>query len=256
MVKTSPTRFLRGSVNPNVRSQDGETLRFLCPGCEDRFSKWEKMFAKQVFHPLHTHQFKQRGFYPSMNQFAFGDWLIRFCVSVSWRSLYFLMAREPHVALPHGQDAAAMAALEAWRQFLIGERDSVRGFEQHLAIVGRPSTTIGIANTPDLHLYFERGTTNSTWHDPDEGYVFTKMCRVIIAGTLKDERKDWQETLVKSGCGIFTSQDQVLSRVLNAWIRADLADIPMTRTRVSEPQQRIIDAASKQFLAKIAAEDG
>ena len=254
MVKTSPTRFLRGSKNPNTRSQDGETLHFLCPVCEDLFSKWEKVFARNVFHPLHKHQNVRHGVYPSMNRFVFGDWLLRFCVSVSWRSLYFLMTRDNHRVLPHGQDVDARAALEVWRQYLIGERNTVGDFEQHLTIVGIPSETIGIRNTPDLGLYFERATTNGTWHDSDEGYVFTKMCRVIIAGTMKDTRNDWKGTLVPAGSGLFSSCDQVLSGLFNSWLRSDLADLPLTRARVSEPQRKVIDDAIKQFFARIAVE--
>lgn len=251
MVKTSPTRFLRGSKNPNVRAQDGETLRFLCPACEDRLSRWEKVFAKQIFHPLHLHQFVPGRVYPSVNRFSVGDWMLRFCVSVSWRSLYYLMAREPSRPLPHGQDGMAQAALETWRQFLIGERSSVDGFEQHMTIVGVPSETIGIANTADLQLYFERGTTHSTWHSSEEGYVFTKMCRVIVVGTLKDYRKDWKGTLVHPGSGVFSVEDQVLSGVFNAWIRADIAGLPETRRQVSPVQQQVIDAASKAYLARV-----
>src|SRR6266852_6963280 len=44
---------IREAERPNVRTQDGTKLPFLCSKCEDRFEKWETPFATEVFHPAH-----------------------------------------------------------------------------------------------------------------------------------------------------------------------------------------------------------
>ncbi len=132
IVKTSPTGFFRYSGNPNIRRQDGKRLRFLCPTCEDRFATWEKVFAQQVFHPLHKHQATRNNTCSPMGQFTYGDWLLKFCASVSWRSLYDLLLDRRNDQLPHGDNDIAEKALTTWRTFLIGETTSLEGFDQHL----------------------------------------------------------------------------------------------------------------------------
>lgn len=255
LIKTSPTGFLRGQQNPNVRVQDGKKRRFLCPACEDRLGSWERLFARTVFHPLHKHQVARDGKYPKMMQFAYGDWLLRFCVAVSWRSLYDLLLDHEHKPLPHGDDDATRRALEMWRRFIIGERDSIQGYEQHMVIVGAPSATRGIENSLDLRQYFERAVTYSTWHSPPESYVFTKMCRVIVAGTIKDLERPWKGTLVVGGSGVFSSREQILSGVLNSWIRSDIAGMSTARIRLSERQHETIGLAVRRFLSNPQADD-
>ena len=130
----------------------------------------------------------------------------------------------------------------------MGEIDSISGYDQHMTVVGDPTATSGIENTVDLKLYFERSVTNSTWHSPNESYVFTKLCRIIIAGTIKDTAHMWRGTHVIRGNSIFSFRDQVLSGVLNSWIRADINDIPLSRMRISEKQQDVIDRAINDFF--------
>lgn len=48
---TSPTSFMRKLSNPNIRIQDGHKYHLLCKDCEDKFSKYEKIFAENHFHP-------------------------------------------------------------------------------------------------------------------------------------------------------------------------------------------------------------
>ena len=50
--ETAGTGFLRFGRSPNRRVQDGYKDYWLCPNCEDLFSKWETEFAEKVFHPL------------------------------------------------------------------------------------------------------------------------------------------------------------------------------------------------------------
>lgn len=43
---------LRSTVEPNLRVQDGVKKHWLCAECEERFSKNERAFAKQIFYPI------------------------------------------------------------------------------------------------------------------------------------------------------------------------------------------------------------
>jgi len=115
LIKTTPTRFLRTTENPNVRVQDGKKFPFLCQPCEDKLGGWETQFARHVFHPIHRH-----GIFDRRKPFSYRDWLLRFAVSVSWRSLFDLMTESASSeSLPHGDAPRARDALETWRQYLL-----------------------------------------------------------------------------------------------------------------------------------------
>jgi hypothetical protein len=250
LVRTSPTKFLRHYDNPNVRVQDGKKRRFLCAKCEDRLSHWERTFSRSVFHPLHKHQVTQDVVYPGMKRFEHGDWPSKFCVAASWRSLHDLMLDNGHEPLPCGDHAAAERALAAWRKALIDERAPLEGFEQHLVVVGAPVEARGIENSLDLKLFLERGVTYVTWHSPTESYVITKMCRIVIVGTIKDSERAWRQTLVRPGSGVFAWQEQTVPGIFGDWMRHDAGALPKARDRISRHQAGIIGNAVNEFLAR------
>jgi 5-methylcytosine-specific restriction endonuclease McrA len=70
---------IRNTETPNRRVQDGLKFPWLCRDCEARFSRYETAFAMKLFHPW------QKGCEPV----EYEDWLLKFCVSVSWRVLKY-----------------------------------------------------------------------------------------------------------------------------------------------------------------------
>jgi hypothetical protein len=80
--ETSVTGYLRAGQNPRRRVQDGLKRHLLCARCEARFSAWETAFATKIFHPyIADHKLTAR----------YGDWMLKFCVSLSWRALKFFL---------------------------------------------------------------------------------------------------------------------------------------------------------------------
>lgn len=79
IIKKSPTGFMRSPYSPDQRVQDGTKEYLLCGDCEDRFNKWETIFANKVFHPYKEGK---------LLNFEYGDWLAKFILSVNWRTLY------------------------------------------------------------------------------------------------------------------------------------------------------------------------
>src|SRR5689334_14659561 len=127
--QSSPTGYLRGTDEPNKRLQDGEKGPLLCDVCEDRFSKLETEFANKVFREVH-HQMR------GDLAFDYSDWLHRFCVSISWRTLTRL-ARDGGVNdLPFGHGKFVVEALEQWRLYLMEQTPDVGRFVQHFFILG------------------------------------------------------------------------------------------------------------------------
>ena len=63
--------------------QDGIKLYWLCRTCEQMLGNWERQFASTIFHPITKN---------GSHLIAYSDWLLKFCVSISWRAL--LWAKE------------------------------------------------------------------------------------------------------------------------------------------------------------------
>ena len=247
MIKTSPTGFMRGLDNPNCRMQDGRKYPFLCPTCEDKFSRDEKLFAQHFFHPVHEDLASTQ---PN-HKIDYGAWLIRFCVSVSWRSLLDLIViQHPGGILPHGDTPLSINALETWRQFLSGERNDISQFRQHMLILDEPTRMTGISNTKDLAIYFLRAVTHTTFHSSTDSYIFTKLCRIVIIGTIKDSVCGWKGTEVSVRDSSYNFDDKAVSGVLFRWLQEDILRMPSARENISPRQAAIIEAAVKKYYRR------
>src|ERR1700733_10651325 len=75
---TAPTPYMRASDNPNRRVQDGPTEFWMCSNCEQKLGDWERKFSCTVFRSLTEN---------GTCRVQYGDWLLKFCVSISWRIL-------------------------------------------------------------------------------------------------------------------------------------------------------------------------
>ena len=119
---SSVTGHFRHGETINKRVQDGAKLYLLCWDCEQLFGKWEDIFAKEVFMPLHQNKpIKQ-----------YGTWLLKFSTSVSWRVLTFF---KNHLDLNHFPDNLLKSvdnALKIWQEFLLDKRPHPECCEQHL----------------------------------------------------------------------------------------------------------------------------
>jgi hypothetical protein len=78
--ETSATGFLRFSQTPNKRVQDGLKVPMLCIDCEGLFNGFETPFSKRLFYPYIS---------DGGQRLPYDSWLLKFCVSVSWRILSY-----------------------------------------------------------------------------------------------------------------------------------------------------------------------
>ena len=123
---SSATGYLRHGMTMNRRVQDTEKEYWLCGVCEDRFQKWEKLFAEHVFMPLNKGE---------AARFSYGSWMLKFAVSVSRRSLNLLreMERLSHFTAPLLEDVDL--ALQTWSEYLLDRRPHPGRFEQHMLLL-------------------------------------------------------------------------------------------------------------------------
>jgi hypothetical protein len=123
----SPNPFMRNSQEPNLRVQDAPKKRLLCRQCEERFSRVEDIFARELFTP-------------TMDGVVIDDLVVtrdhrEFSASLLWRALVLTLERkgQPDVTDYDDEDWIAMERQEAaLRAFLLGQADHPAGLEYHL----------------------------------------------------------------------------------------------------------------------------
>lgn len=211
MKETSGTGNLRGSLNPNVRVQDGLKVSLLCGNCEQIFSDWERQFASAIFHPYRSDQVAPR---------RYTEWCLKFCVSVSWRVLTYLSASSSLDQLSDTQRRQVDAALDVWREFLLGRRRHPGAFEQHLL----PFSEIESTNIPDLPPNFNRFLARGAHMDfmhSDSGFMstFVKMGPFMLFGFIAKPADKWIGTRVAVSNGTVDPRDYRLPASLFDYLK-------------------------------------
>ena len=172
---SSATGYLRASPAINRRSQDGLKAPLLCADCEGQFSQWESEVAKRIFYPFN----KDR---PKL--LAYGPWLLKFAVSVSWRSLtHYIDATSRSEYSEEGLQLIEKA-LRAWREFLLDRGPHPGPFEQHMMLLDSIESASSLRNLPpNMNRFMIRGThMNLVYSQGQPAFMFTKMGRIALFG--------------------------------------------------------------------------
>jgi len=242
--KISITGHLRGGEKPNMRMRDGPKPRLLGPKCEDMFSVWEGRFASEVFYPLHEGDLDRRSF-------TYGDWLSKFAVSLSWRSLWHARERHPGKASPHGHDSLIQPTLDVWRDYLLGRRADVGFHRQHMLFLGDPISLPGFLDPNELTFYFQRGIDYCTIHSPTDAYIFTKLCRILFVGTIFTKKpSDWKRTHIHIDGGSYGPGDFQTAGSVFTFFQHAVDDMIESRKRVSPNQSRKIEEAVMKKISR------
>lgn len=239
---------MRSTNNINRRVQDGLKLPWLCAPCEQRFSRVETAFATKVFHPWHAGE--QRIFYE--------DWLLKFCVSVSWRVLRYARGLNKDTVYTPEQHRLMTEAELRWRQFLNEELPHPGPFEQHLLILDN----IGESSIPDLPTNINRFLTGAVTFDivgsERSVMTFAKLGRFTIFGIIQEGPNRWVGTKVHVKRGLLQPGDFTIPAGILDLIRqkAELAknaldDLTSTqRDKIEDHLRRNMDAFSRSDLFK------
>ena len=145
--KTSITGFLRESKEINKRVQDISKEYWLCKECEGLFSTWETKFANKVFYP-----FVDNG----KTESNYGDWLSRFCASISWRTLTYIRSLNPNSDKSKDYLHQIKNAEVHLSKFILGKEENLDQYEQHLFPVGRVEVATGHDLPVNINRYFLR----------------------------------------------------------------------------------------------------
>jgi hypothetical protein len=191
--ETSATGFLRFSDAPNKRVQDGYKEYWLCLACEQRLNIWETQFATNIFHPLNN---------DGGQRVKYDSWMMKFCASISWRTL--IKIRES--GLEHftpSQLVAANQALDVWSKIILGKLPHPARHEQHLLLLDTIVEDSSGELPANINRYILRTVGMDAIRSETTTFVFTKMSKFIVLGFIDVwHPRQWVGTKIHVGEGI------------------------------------------------------
>lgn len=209
---------------PNHPLQDTQKVRMLCIECEQLLSINEKKFQQNIL--------------PNdrclLLPIKYGDYLLKFAVSLSWRALTFfkysagnnyknyeIKQTSPYFKIfPEKLIEDADKALVAWSNFILNKSDNPGVYEQHLLVFGAGSfdheenicRTIGFTHF-EINNYF--GT-------------FFQMRQLAFIGFIvppKRIKQIWTDTKIHLNKGIIGGKSCSLPQDFAEWLRGYLAEV-------------------------------
>jgi hypothetical protein len=230
---TSATGYLRFAENPNRRVQDGLKHKWLCRSCEQLFSREERAFANKIFHPYQQ---------DTGVSAAYSEWLMRFCVSVSWRVLSDCTKRHDLSHLTPVQKGLAAQALERWRSYLLGEVPHPGSFEQHLLPLDALGSSTFQGMPDNINRYLLRHVEMDLPSSNNQAFTFAKLGPLLIFGFIQAPRFRWHGTKVQLRSGAFGPRDYGLPTDLWNYLEARARKNASIYRRMSEAQHDKIEA--------------
>ena len=194
----SPNPFLRNTQRPDQRIQDVHKERLLCRSCEERFSRFEAAFSRDIFTPTMAGE--------QLDDLIITPEHRAFCASLAWRELVMTLSRRGNDEVSDYDEAdwEAMVRRETeLRAFLLGEEPHPADLRHHLFC------SRSTAETEQLGLNALLNLTAGIWirgdpEAPDRLYGLAFLNGLVLITLLRstpemdDEWKDGS-TLIEPG---------------------------------------------------------
>ena len=167
-------------------------MPLLCDTCEQLFSGWERLFAGNVFNPWSE---------DSGITIEYRDWLLKFCVSISWRVLTYLRIIGQDAHFTDAQKRACDQALTRWAGFLLGSYPHPGRFEQHLVLFDAIDTHT-MPNMPsNMNRYMLRGIEMDLACSEVSAFTYAKLGPFLLFGIIEpfDIRLEGTKVHVREG---------------------------------------------------------
>lgn len=243
--KTSATGYFRFGHTVNLRAQDGEKRNWFCASCETILGNWEQRFAERFFHPF----VNDRAF-----AHDYGEWLLKFCVSISWRVLMLHREIDDFADYDARKLESLTRADSAWKRFLRDEEMVAEPFSQHLFLcAGVSRAEEGIA--PNINHYIMRNTDKDVVLIPGKHLVYAKIPRFFFLGVLwEDQSSDWVGTKIYPEAGTIPDR-QYLPQELYGYANDRALRIRKLAGAMSNRQQAKIRADLKKNPQRFGESD-
>ncbi len=185
---TSVTGRFRHGETPNKRIQDGDKIYLLCKDCEQLFSGWERTFSEEVFTP-----FNEGGVIK-----PYGNWLLKFSTSISWRVLTFFKKELDLNHFPDNLMNSVDTALQTWKEFLLNKRPHPARFEQHiLPFPGLIKNHSDPKMPSNINRYITRSIDIAAASSENAAFTYAKLGRIILIGFIEMPNPNhWHHTKI------------------------------------------------------------
>lgn len=223
---------IRHTDSPNKRVQDGLKLAWLCADCEALFSRFETAFATKLFHPWHAGQHTVR----------YDRWLLKFCVSVSWRVLRYARGRNKATTYTEEQQELMDRAEARWRAFLVDEAPHPAEFEQHLLVFDRIESTTVPDLPPNMNRFMTGAVTLDLVGSERSLMTFAKLGRFMVFGIIQKGPNRWEGTKVHVKDGVYQPRKVVIPAGLLDLFKEKAAHAASALDAISPSQKDKIDA--------------
>jgi hypothetical protein len=182
-----------------------------------------------VFHPVNKGE---------VDTVSYDAWLLKFCVSISWRVLTLFIeegeAKDRKHFPDQFQDAVKRAHM-VWKEFLLDKRPHPERHEQHFLLLQALENCTNPEMPTNINRYLLRSVDiNSAWSAKD-AFIYSKLGHFLIIGFVNmHSPKEWEGTKVhvQHGslqlCGYTTPvglKDYILTRAREAaGVYADISE--------------------------------
>ena len=243
--ETSPGG-IRGTPEPNRRIQDGIKEYLLCKECEEKLSKWEGLFARRVFGPFQRSAIRRR--------VGYGEWALKFAVSVSWRLLLYGKRREGLSHFDEQGKLEANRALETWRRFLIEEEPHPGRFEQHMVLLDLIEESTYPDLSPFVNRYILRSIDGDILVSENRAFTYVKMGKVLLFGWIWEAHpRQWRGTKLRVRKGYIMPQAYKLPGDVAHLVLVDRPNKAMALLRELSPRQKAkIDTLLREQREKVS----
>jgi len=238
---TSPTPHMRSSTQPQRRVQDGIKHRWLCRGCEQTLGDWETQFASDMFHPITS---------KGCHRISYSKWLLKFCVSISWRALLSAKEETSYDEFTEEQRRAAESALHVWREFMLGRAPHPGPHEQHLLIFEDASYEGG-ALPANMNRYALRSIERDVASSDAFQFTFIKMGPFAVLGFFDVKKPNlWRGGKVHVNRGEVGPTKYVLPRPFFDYLVGRANKYGAILDKLSDRQREVADKATDAAIAK------
>lgn len=240
---------MRLGSSPNQRVQDGVKRHWLCTSCEGLLSCSETAFATKLFYPYTSGE---------STRIIYDEWLLRFCVSVSWRVLQFHKEETSLKGYEPNAIARIAEAESTWKEFLLGQRPHPGPFEQHLV----PFDAIeSISNrsenlSPNLNRYLMRTVDMDLCRSENTNFVYSKLGRFVILWFIREDRPNrWQGTKIHVNTGRIEPCQYTMPLEFFEYLNSKARHVAGLLSGVSRRQSEKIDQAFRANVDKFVSSD-
>jgi len=241
--ETSATGFIRFGQSPNGRIQDGLKKPWLCLSCEQKLNAWETKFANNLFHPMND---------DGGHRVRYGDWLLKFCVSVSWRSLSAMTEMTGLKQFSKAQQNAAIHALDTWRGFLLDKVSHPGQFEQHLLPFDSIDRLTG-SFPPNFCRYLLRAVEIDAAHGEKIAFIYSKLGRFVILGFIElPHPQQWVGSKIHVREGLIAPRKYILPIEFGDYLKDRACRRTVVYGKISDKQLGKIDETLRKDMDRLA----